>query len=570
MTAARLTKAERSIPVVLAVAMFVLVALVLPTVLRPADPLTNQAAEFSPDAPPDNQESIVEALNRGTSATAGFGEGEGTNVGPGDLGPGEAEGAPPVQGPASRGRCFGNPPRQVRSVYAPPCKAAFVGDNGGATAAGVSATEFRVAVYVADYDDAEEGPVDETETYQAGTQRALLAMQNWFNKYFEFYGRQMRIFIVKQSLTSSSEGASAALRAKQQYDVFAAGDTLGTNPGTFGESMNQGIVTWNYQMTDAYLNGKSPYGWSFFQGLEETYDIGTEVVCKQLVGKPPQFNEQRDQTFNYGQPRKFGLFLFEDSIRKGAEQRIKAAVEKCGGSIEHTVKFAFEDEGASGAAAAMTQMRARGVTTVLDFADWFSAGLLTDEATRLDYWPEWVVGGVGFLDLGTLAQNNDPEQWAHALGISTLEIPRPIQYAEDVMAVREMDPSNNYSGGQAGAFVQLFAIAAGVQMAGPKLTPQTFEQGLFRLPHREPDPIWSQGGGYGPGNHTYVEYAMLVWWDKNQAHVSNGAPGTYRYMFGGKHYRKGQIPTEPLPWFKDGIHTPADPVIRDSDRTHPR
>src|SRR4051794_7191131 len=156
MAAPTFNRAERSVPVALACAMFAVVALLLPTILRPANPETNQSAQFSPDAPPDNQDSIVAALNRGTSATAGTGDGQGSNVGQGAVGPGQAQAAPPAKGPASRGNCFGRPPRQVESVYAPPCVPAFVGDNGGETAFGVSATEVRVAIYVPDTADIDE------------------------------------------------------------------------------------------------------------------------------------------------------------------------------------------------------------------------------------------------------------------------------------------------------------------------------------------------------------------------------------------------------------------------------
>src|SRR5688500_12119376 len=97
-----MSRAERSLPVVLAMAMFLLVALLLPTVLRAQPPTTNEAAEFSPDAPPDEQQSIVAALSRGTSATAGTGEGQGEGE------PLDTVGVPPPPPPTrapARGPC---------------------------------------------------------------------------------------------------------------------------------------------------------------------------------------------------------------------------------------------------------------------------------------------------------------------------------------------------------------------------------------------------------------------------------------------------------------------------------
>src|SRR5205807_5171636 len=39
---------------------------------------------------------------------------------------------------------FGNPPRQIESVYSPPCAPAFTGNNGGPTSAGVNATDINI------------------------------------------------------------------------------------------------------------------------------------------------------------------------------------------------------------------------------------------------------------------------------------------------------------------------------------------------------------------------------------------------------------------------------------------
>lgn len=568
-----LSKSERSLPVALSGLVFLMTVLLLPTVLRPVDPLTNESAEFSPDAPPDeNQESIVESLNRGTSATSGEGEGVGETVGESDeLGEGEAPEAPPVmEGPASRGACFGSPPRQVESVYSPPCIPAFVGDNGGATAPGVTATEIRVAMYIPELDsESKEGPVDDTSGFVSPNQAIYLAFQNWFNENFELYGRQMRIFFVKQSLTSSSQGRAAAVRAKQQYDVFAAGDVYTTNPGTYTESMNQGIVTWTGFQNEDFLNSNHPHGWSFLASNENTMRLSTEVICKQLGTQTPTkwFNREMDPTFNYGAPRVYGLLAYEDSSRAGTADDVRRLLSECGVDVEHTIRFAFEDENATGVVGAMAAMRARGVTTILHYAEHASLDLLTAEATRLNYFPEWFVAGTGATDVNGLSQNQDQVQWNNAVGLSFLEIPRQPQFRDDVRAVRALDPGSNYSGSEALGFSHLFGIATGAQLAGPELTADTFAEGLFTLPPRPPDPIWSIAGGYTRGDHTYADYASLIWYDKDAVAADNGQLGSYRYLFDGQRFTYGEIPTDPVPWQDSGITTPADPTIPDTERS---
>src|SRR5207244_2206863 len=65
----------------------------------------------------------------------------------GSTGPGAGATAPGAE-LTSRFDCVGNPPRQTEDPLSPPCVPSFHGANGGATAAGVSATEIRVIAYL--------------------------------------------------------------------------------------------------------------------------------------------------------------------------------------------------------------------------------------------------------------------------------------------------------------------------------------------------------------------------------------------------------------------------------------
>jgi hypothetical protein len=96
----------------------------------------------------------------------------------------------------------------------------------------------------------------------------------------------------------------------------------------------------------------------------------------------------------------------------------------------------------------------------------------------------------------------------------------------------------------------------GIQRAGPNLTPETFMRGLQSMPKRPPDPIWSIGGGYGPNDYTYSDYVSLVWYDPTApAPDERNIPGAYRHLDGGRRYAVGEIPSEPLAWFREGINS---------------
>lgn len=104
---------ERYAPVAYFGLALALILTIIPTALRPPEPPPPTSAEFSPDAPPDEQQTIVSELGRAGSATAGSGP------------PAIAPGLPPAAlAPGPARSCplgFGNPPRQTESLYAAPC-----------------------------------------------------------------------------------------------------------------------------------------------------------------------------------------------------------------------------------------------------------------------------------------------------------------------------------------------------------------------------------------------------------------------------------------------------------------
>jgi hypothetical protein len=55
-------------------------------------------------------------------------------------------------------------------------------------------------------------------------------------------------------------------------------------------------------------------------------------------------------------------------------------------------------------------------------------------------------------------------------------------------------------------------MAIGLQMAGPNLTPQAFQDGMSRYPGRlGPAGFWS----FGPSDHTSADDVREIYWDPN-------------------------------------------------------
>jgi hypothetical protein len=527
-------------PIASLVAALLMATLALPSILRQTPPEQNQSAEFSPDAPPD-QPPLIAALNRANSATAGSGNGTGGDI----TEVGEEADVPP--GPDRY--CpygVGKPRRQTFSVYSTGCAPAFHGNNGGRTAPGVSATEIRVALYFGT-----EGDYDDPNTHSDPGVRDL---EKWVNTRYQLYGRRLHVYGVNHGANDSASAQAAAARARNQYDVFAAFDPWVANAAVPEASVQQKIITWTLYRPNAWFRQSDPYGWSFSASTDRQIDLGMETVCKQLAGKPPEYNERKDLTFDYAKPRKFGAVVIEQGGGTTNEDLLRAAAKRCGITLEVVVPYSYS-QGAQNVGTVMSQMKARGVTTILDLGDQFTTQQMTTLATNQQYWPEWFVFGNN-LAINSFMQGADQDQWRHAFGVTVTETPRPIQDREWYQALQQVDPDNaNQSqddGTNAYVWYGLVSLANGIQAAGPNLTPETFAAALHKLEPRTPNPQWSIGGSFrSPDPWAFSKYAALIWWDPDAIDPILGDKGAYRYLYDSKRFTSGQIPTQKIPFFTD-------------------
>ena len=546
--------------------------IVLPSSLRPPPDQTNTSAEFSPDAPPDDApEAIIQSLQQAASQTAG-GRREIVEQGAAAAVTTTTTTLPPPIEKPSKGQCFGDPPRQTDSFYAAPCAPAFVGDNGGSTYTGVDTEEVRVAVIpCSDTTDAgytgptpHEPPEDEVEGAKARTYRVL---QKYFNENFELYGRKIRFVPVEPEANDAGSGPACAattyrtamVRAAEEYDVFGA---ISEHPSVHEEGLRRKLMMGGiFGAPASFYTDNYPYEHAWEMGAFPLGNLLAEFLCKQVVGQPPQFNEQMDINFDYSAPRKLGLILFEGDVHNFSDQDAQDAfMEECGEEWDVIIRLNTYDNNRNQAlATGIATMKAENVTTVMLALDFLTAGVLTHQSTQQQYWPEWLMCGCGAIDRNELIQLFfDTNQWKHAFGVYPQEIARPQQATDWWRAYKSVDPDNDPNESVAKYLFQTMQqYVNGIQRAGPTLTPETFMQGLISMGYREPVPKWSIGGGYGPGDYTYGDYVSLVWFDQLEpAPDERNQPGAYRHMFGGQRYKLGEIPEGDLPWFEEGIAGP--------------
>jgi hypothetical protein len=172
------------------------------------------------------------------------------------------------------------------------------------------------------------------------------------------------------------------------------------------------------------------------------------------------------------------------------------------------------------------QLIDKGVTTISCFCDPLMLLNLTQEIDSQGLEPEWIATGVGFVDLDLigqgLAKKND--QWKRAFGVSPIAAQEPAKKSAGYKAFKSVRPDEEPSQAVDVFYYQLYQLALGIQMAGPDLTPENLETGLFSYPVKDgPAGKWD----YFPESYTPIIDAREVWWDNEAVSPFNEEKGTY-------------------------------------------
>ena len=550
----------RFVPAAYPVMAIVLVALLLPTILRPPQDLQSSTAAFSPDAPPDDAppEALLQTLRQASSSTAGGKVQETAAVEDPEV---VIEEAPPPPPPrkAAKGRCFGDPPRTTESVYSALCVPAFTGgDNGGATAPGVTGDEIRVGIMVDDTDNVPEGRLaGDVDPLDSETARRLKTWQIYFNERFEFHGRRMQFYVTVVA-GDDDEDRAAIREMKAQWDPFAAiGPNLGMpSAAAANEAVKQKMITFlGGNNPPRFYRDNHPYIYSFTMDGSQMGEGGFELICSQFVGRPMspgEINAKRDTSFDYTKPRVWGLVIYQDEVRTGGTEGSRRRFAQCGAEFKEVAEYNLTDN--QDAIAGITaKMKLAGVTSIILFVDPYIPPVFTYEAERLNYMPEWF-GLTGTSENATGRLMSDAQAAAY-LSLNSSEIPRLDADKDWYRAYKEVDPEGEPDSDY---FRNLQQLAGGIQLAGTNLTPETFWQGLKKNPCRQPDPIWSIGGCYRDpdptvpalslGDYTYSDFQSIAWFDQAGKDPNSSEAGAWCHMYLGKRFRITEYPTEPLPW----------------------
>ena len=465
------------------------------------------------------------------------------------------------------------------------------GDNGGATARGVTATTIKVVGVVPNAEQeaafrtrGQALPRDAATGGNGTWEQAFRDMAAPYERFFEQWGRTIEWDFYMS--TGSDEAAQRAdAIAIVDREPFAALVVPGGNELMTELATAKVLVLGPGTNTEA--EEQSPYRWGAFATDTAAASVNTgEFVAKALAGRKAQWAgdealHSKTRTFATifpaPEPRlDFRIEYFDEAFRKYAKRGTRAATPVP--YTNQTNLTAASAEYAAQAPQIVARLKEADVTTVILFSGTDLAREVVKIATTQEYFPEWVTTAYSLLDVNILARTVDQEQWAHAFGIGG-QLPPVVKTSPEP----NFGIFGWYWGQQQGTITPLLQgymsfLFTGIQMAGPRLTAATYRAGMFAMPK-------TGGAAQGRVNSfdiafgaaaglPYDEYlvigldATLVWWSPDTALPANASGaiafpgiGTYLYVNGAKRYESGSWPKTTPKFFDAASSTAAlDPL----------
>jgi hypothetical protein len=432
--------------------------------------------------------------------------------------------------------------------YAPPCLDWAGGDNGGETSRGVTGDTITISYRNSDDIASLQQGLQSADPSGAGAglgvdriTATVAGLVDYFNRTFQFYGRHLRFVpftgtgAALQELVGAGQQQSEADALKAMDEIGAFADVSGTPTQPYASALaaRKVISLAAPSPSDQYLATRRPYVWSYLPSCTTTSRAAGEMLAAKLVAQPARFaGDPQMRT----RPRKIAILSPEGQEYQNCTNASIGILRAAGAdalSISYQLDFGNMAKAAENI---LNRLLADGITTVACSCDPLLPASLTRAATEARYRPEWVIMGAAMSDNNVLSRAYDQSQWAHAFGITVTGQPLPPTESPAYKAFRSVRPDDEPTSIADGIYYQLYLLALGIQMAGPQLTPESFERGMLAYPeHTGPGGTWK----FEPGRFTPQRSASLLWWDAG-ATAADGGKGTYRYVDGP--YRIGGTP----------------------------
>ncbi len=439
--------------------------------------------------------------------------------------------------------------------YSPPCYV-MAGSNGGATSLGVTPTEITVAVReVEDFNLPElfaELSNQEIRESDESIRNTIVALADYFNTRFQFWGRKIKIKFYKGQGAAFSEflggGKEKALAdaAKAAKEVKAFADISGiTIPYADALAQQKVVNIGSPYPSRRWYERRRPFSWSIFTDGTAVVEAAANWTIKRLRNKPVCC---AGDPYN-GRPRKYAAVAPENAEYQESVNALLERMDKAGIKVDLNVKYKIDVNSMPNQASnIVAQLKDAGITSILCGCDPIMLAVgLAPKSNEQNYNPEWLTAGLAFVDQDIVSQLIDGRQWKHAFGIAYNARNERLGASYAYNAYKSVQPNDEPAFGVEIYYAQLYVLAIGLHMAGPNLTPESFEAGMFNYPGGT-GPLGSWA--FDPGDWTTTDDFREVWWDPERTSPQNGEAGTWVELNGGKRYFPDQLYEGDAPYFK--------------------
>lgn len=510
----------------------------------------------------------------GSRATAdGRGGAGGGGVGAADDG--SATGVPGVggasggaaNGPSGGGAGAALDCSRNKVVFGPTCRPAkWHGDNGGATAAGVTKSKVTIVLYEPKRNEQVQAILTAAGTASVAQNRDVTeAYERFFNASYETYGRHVDVVY--------RAGPGDATPPAAQADAAS----IATDDKAFAAGCGSCIQAWHDELVRRqrvnftvivpfpaeYYTKNAPYVFGILPDFDYTTAHAAQYYCRRLHGrKAVHAGSEALRT-----PRRLGIIAIDTDDDPGG--RFKRAVEACGGDVAGVVKYSSDTTTAQQQATnAILQLQQDGANIVTCVCDPVAPVFFTAAATQQNYQPEWMHNGLFATDSVKASRLYDPEQWGRSFGVTSIAmvtLMRDTPYYNAYVAGGGKDKQAVLNAGGS-ILSMLLSIFSAIELAGPGLTNETFTRALLTTPQfmgsNGPGASRQSFGRLGPSPFTRADDLGEIWWDPDRI-GPDGKPGFFFYVEGGRRRLLGEWPsTAPNVFVNDGSpQTPRDPDV---------
>src|SRR5581483_1665345 len=434
------------------------------------------------------------------------------------------------------------------------CRPVFSGNNGGATAQGVTKDRVEVIWFEGSENATENAVLSRggLETTPQQRDGAIQAFVDFANTHWELYGRKIHVTRFAGNCPTAPQDHDSCLASAQEVvrlHPFAVIWASAFYADAFDVWANAGIPSFGGNWWDTtYYGSHRPYRWDYYSSGSEVMDLTAEYYCKNMFGRPADHAGTVIHPTIGGRstPRHLGIATSDERELAVDGQHLRDAVRACTGGKDVPTVIAVSND-LSQASTTLSALTAKlineKVTTFVCACEAISTAIVSNAFTQEHYFPEWLIPPSGGMDADPTGRLADVQQWAHVMGLGqSWEV--PLAQSPATTAWR----ATGRSGLPCGAldcgsiFTYLSLVGMGIELAGPNLNATTMEHGLKTAV--DTSPAGSTHGHWSLAGPRYnlLDDVRAVRWDANATSKVDGKQGAYLALSGGRRFRIGEVP----------------------------